>query len=98
MLEKAPARGADEVVIDLEDGVAASAKDDARATTVSALDRARAILAALDDAERDGARGAVALDGEMVDEALRVGALRFLARARIRGEEAAHVSQTEPAP
>jgi citrate lyase subunit beta/citryl-CoA lyase len=39
--------------------------------------RARAIVAALDDAQE----GAVSLDGEMLDEALRVAALRVLARA-----------------
>jgi citrate lyase subunit beta/citryl-CoA lyase len=37
MLAKAPLRGADEVVIDLEDAVAPSAKDEARATVVAAL-------------------------------------------------------------
>jgi len=37
MLAKAPSRGADEVVIDLEDAVAASAKDEARATVLAAL-------------------------------------------------------------
>jgi citrate lyase subunit beta/citryl-CoA lyase len=41
---------------------------------------ARAVIAALERAERDGA-GAVALDGEMLDEALRAQALRVLARA-----------------
>jgi len=37
MLAKAPQRGADEVVIDLEDAVAPSVKDEARATVVAAL-------------------------------------------------------------
>jgi citrate lyase subunit beta / citryl-CoA lyase len=37
MLAKAPSRGADEIVIDLEDAVAVSAKDGARATVVAAL-------------------------------------------------------------
>ena len=37
MLAKAPQRGADEVVIDLEDAVAPSAKDEARDTVVAAL-------------------------------------------------------------
>ncbi len=37
MLAKAPTRGADEIIIDLEDAVAASAKDEARATVVAAL-------------------------------------------------------------
>ena len=45
------------------------------------VDRAHAVLAALERAEREDGQGAVALDGEMVDEALRVGALRTLARA-----------------
>jgi citrate lyase subunit beta / citryl-CoA lyase len=45
--------------------------------TAAELERARAIVAALDDADR----GAVALDGEMLDEALRVAALRTLSRA-----------------
>ena len=37
MLAKAPQRGADEVIIDLEDAVATSAKDEARDTVVAAL-------------------------------------------------------------
>jgi citrate lyase subunit beta/citryl-CoA lyase len=41
---------------------------------------ARRVVAALATAERDGA-GAVALDGQMLDEALRVQALNVLARA-----------------
>lgn len=45
------------------------------------VDRARAIVAALEEAERDAGRGAVALDGEMLDEAVRVAALNVLARA-----------------
>jgi citrate lyase subunit beta / citryl-CoA lyase len=45
------------------------------------LERARAIIAALDEAQRGEGRGAVALNGEMVDEALRVAALRTLSRA-----------------
>jgi citrate lyase subunit beta/citryl-CoA lyase len=45
------------------------------------LERARAIVAALDDAQRGQSRGAVALDGEMLDEAVRVAALRTLSRA-----------------
>ncbi|WP_235489297.1 CoA ester lyase [Frankia sp. AvcI1] len=43
--------------------------------------RARAVLAALEDAHRRGA-GAVGLDGEMIDEALAVAARRTLARAQ----------------
>jgi citrate lyase subunit beta/citryl-CoA lyase len=45
------------------------------------VERARAIVAALDAAERDAGRGAVALDGEMLDEAVRRAAVRVLARA-----------------
>ena len=37
MLAKAPTRGADEIVIDLEDAVAVAAKDEARATVLAAL-------------------------------------------------------------
>src|SRR5215218_7827803 len=37
MLAKAPTRGADEIVIDLEDAVAVSAKAEARATVIAAL-------------------------------------------------------------
>lgn len=42
---------------------------------------ARAVLSALAEAEREGGRGAVALDGEMLDEAVSVAARRILARA-----------------
>jgi citrate lyase subunit beta/citryl-CoA lyase len=42
---------------------------------------ARAVMEALDAAERDGGRGAVALDGQMLDEAIRMTARRVLARA-----------------
>ena len=42
---------------------------------------ARAVIAALEEAERAGGAGAVALDGQMLDEAVRVAALRVLARA-----------------
>ena len=42
---------------------------------------ARAVIDALDEAERSGGAGAVALDGQMLDEAVRVAALRVLARA-----------------
>jgi citrate lyase subunit beta/citryl-CoA lyase len=44
------------------------------------VERAHAILAALEQAEREG-QGAVALDGEMLDEAIAVAARRVLARA-----------------
>jgi len=46
------------------------------------IERARAVVDALDQAERAGA-GAVALDGEMLDEAVRVRALRLLSRAGV---------------
>lgn len=49
--------------------------------TAEELERARAVLGALARAERDGGAGAVALDGEMLDEAIRAAALRTLARA-----------------
>ncbi|HEY1537933.1 MAG TPA: CoA ester lyase [Solirubrobacteraceae bacterium] len=42
---------------------------------------ARAVIAALEEAERGGGAGAVALDGQMLDEAVRVAALRVLVRA-----------------
>ncbi|MBS1887477.1 MAG: CoA ester lyase [Actinobacteria bacterium] len=45
------------------------------------VDRAERVLAALDEAARAGA-GAAALDGEMIDEALAVGARRILAKAQ----------------
>ena len=45
------------------------------------VEHARAVIAALADAEREGGAGAVALDGQMLDEAVRVAALRVLARA-----------------
>jgi citrate lyase subunit beta/citryl-CoA lyase len=44
--------------------------------------RARAVIAALEHAERDAGQGAVSLDGEMLDQAVRLAALRLLARAR----------------
>jgi citrate lyase subunit beta/citryl-CoA lyase len=42
---------------------------------------ARSVVAALERAEQDHGRGAVALDGEMLDEAIRAAALRVLARS-----------------
>jgi citrate lyase subunit beta/citryl-CoA lyase len=42
---------------------------------------ARAVIDALEEAERGAGAGAVALDGQMLDEAVRVAALRVLARA-----------------
>lgn len=47
------------------------------------LAHARAVIAALERADRDGGAGAVALDGQMLDEAVRVAALRVLARAGV---------------
>lgn len=46
---------------------------------------ARAVISALEEAERLGGAGAVALDGQMLDEAVRVAALRVLARAGASG-------------
>jgi citrate lyase subunit beta/citryl-CoA lyase len=45
------------------------------------ITQARAVIAALEEAEREGGQGAVALDGQMLDEAVRIAALRVLARA-----------------
>jgi citrate lyase subunit beta/citryl-CoA lyase len=45
------------------------------------VEHAHAVIDALAHAERSGGRGAVALDGQMLDEAVRVAALRVLARA-----------------
>lgn len=45
------------------------------------VEAARAAIAALEAAERSSATGAVAVDGRMIDEAVRVGAERTLARA-----------------
>ena len=45
------------------------------------VEHARAVIDALEEAERSGGAGAVALDGQMLDEAVRVAALRVLARA-----------------
>ena len=44
------------------------------------VERAQAVVTVLEQAEREG-RGAVAFEGEMVDEAVRVAALRTIARA-----------------
>jgi citrate lyase subunit beta / citryl-CoA lyase len=46
------------------------------------VERARSIIAALQRAEADVGRGAVMLDGEMIDEAMRKQALGVVARAR----------------
>lgn len=45
------------------------------------VEQARAVIDALAQAEREGGAGAVALDGQMLDEAVRVAALRVLSRA-----------------
>jgi citrate lyase subunit beta / citryl-CoA lyase len=49
--------------------------------TAAQIEHARAVIDALQAAEREGGRGAVALDGQMLDEAVRVAAQRMLARA-----------------
>ena len=48
------------------------------------LERARAVIEALEDGASGGGRGAVAFNGEMLDEAVRLAALRTLARGRAR--------------
>ena len=50
--------------------------------TPEEVERARGIVAALQQAEADAGRGAVMFDGEMIDEALRKQALGVVARAR----------------
>ena len=50
--------------------------------TPEEVERARGIVAALQQAEADAGRGAVMLDGEMIDEAVRKQALGVVARAR----------------
>jgi citrate lyase subunit beta/citryl-CoA lyase len=49
------------------------------------LERARAIVAALEQAAGDEGRGALELDGEMIDEASRKMALQTVARGRAAG-------------
>ena len=49
--------------------------------THEAVQQAQRVIDALEEAERSGGAGAVALDGQMLDEAVRVAALRVLARA-----------------
>jgi hypothetical protein len=46
--------------------------------TAEELERAGALVAALNEAAREKGRGAIVLDGEMLDETLRVAALRTL--------------------
>jgi citrate lyase subunit beta / citryl-CoA lyase len=54
--------------------------------TPEELERAQSIVAALGQAEADAGRGAVMLEGEMIDEALRKQALQVLARAGAAGQ------------
>ena len=58
-----------------------SALTDAFTPTDEEVQGARAVIAALAQAERQGGAGAVALDGQMLDEAVRAAARRTLARA-----------------
>ncbi|MBS1886066.1 MAG: CoA ester lyase [Actinobacteria bacterium] len=55
--------------------------NEAFSPTAAELSWARAVLDALEAAEREGGRGAVALEGEMLDEAVGAAARRILARA-----------------
>jgi citrate lyase subunit beta/citryl-CoA lyase len=55
------------------------------APTPEEIERAHGIVAALESAEVDGGRGAVALAGEMIDEALRKQAYEVMARAHAAG-------------
>jgi citrate lyase subunit beta / citryl-CoA lyase len=57
------------------------ALNDAFTPTDEEVEEARHVIAALAQAEREGGAGAVALDGQMLDEAVRAAALRTLARA-----------------
>jgi citrate lyase subunit beta/citryl-CoA lyase len=57
------------------------ALNDAFTPTDEEVEGARHVIAALAQAEREGGAGAVALDGQMLDEAVRAAALRTLARA-----------------
>ena len=58
-----------------------TALNEAFTPTEAEVEGARDVLAALAQAEREGGAGAVAVDGQMLDEALRAAALRTLARA-----------------
>lgn len=49
--------------------------------TAEEVEWARKVIATMGEAEREGGRGAVALDGEMLDEAVTAAARRILARA-----------------
>ncbi len=53
--------------------------------TPEEIERARSVISALEMAEADAGRGAVMLEGEMIDEALRKQALGVVARARAAG-------------
>jgi citrate lyase beta subunit len=57
--------------------------------TGAAVAHARAVVQALAEAERAGA-GAAQIDGAMIDEPVRLAALRVLARA---GEQVAEVTE-----
>lgn len=57
------------------------ALNDAFSPTAEQVAHARAVLGALERGARDGAAGAVLLDGQMLDEAVAVGARRVLAQA-----------------
>jgi len=57
------------------------ALNDAFTPTDEEVEGARHVIAALAQAEREGGAGAVAVDGQMLDEAVRAAALRTLARA-----------------
>ncbi len=61
----------------------------------AAVTHARAVIEALATAEREGGQGAVALDGQMLDEAVRVAALRVLARAEAGDSRDDDASGTE---
>jgi citrate lyase subunit beta / citryl-CoA lyase len=54
--------------------------------TADELKHARAVLSALERGEREDNAGAVALGGEMLDEAVRRAAVRVLARAAPEGK------------
>lgn len=58
-----------------------AALTEAFSPTGEEVEHARRVVDALERAGREGGAGAVALDGEMLDEALRLQALRVLARA-----------------
>jgi citrate lyase subunit beta/citryl-CoA lyase len=58
-----------------------AALNDLFTPTAEEVEHARGVIAALEAAAREQGRGAVAVDGEMLDEAVRVAAVRTLARA-----------------